>query len=108
MTGTRDDNPVTRAAPKTRLQVFPHLRAAPAWQVVFDGAKHSDFGQREGAGSPMTRYHKAILALSTAFWDATLQGKSEAAEWLQSESARSILKDADQWEMNDRARRWKP
>ncbi|MCU0795320.1 MAG: hypothetical protein MUF31_05215 [Akkermansiaceae bacterium] len=108
MTGTRDDNPITHADPKTRLQVFPHLRAAPAWQLVFDGAKHSDFGQRAGAESGMTRYHKAILALSTAFWDATLRGKPEAAEWLQGEAAKSILKETDQWEMNDRARRWKP
>jgi predicted dienelactone hydrolase len=108
MTGTRDDNPITHADPATRLKVFPHLRAAPAWQVVFDGALHSDFGQRSTARSGLTRYHQAILALSTAFWDATLRDDAAAAAWLTGPAARRALATEDVWQMNDRALTWNP
>ena len=108
MTGTLDDNPISGAAPETRLHVFPHLRNAPAWQVVFDGARHSDFGQRRTAGAATSRYHSAILALSTAFWDATLRDDEAAASWLEGGGAKKVLNAADDWRMNERATMWKP
>ncbi|MCW1921147.1 hypothetical protein OKA05_01190 [Luteolibacter arcticus] len=106
LTGTRDDSPIGNTTPADRLKVFPHLNQAPAWQVVFDQATHMDFGQREKAGSAAgsTRYHKAILALTTAFWDAELKAKPEAKAWLNGEKARSVLVAADRWESNGKAK----
>ena len=37
------------------------------------------------------RYHKAILALTTAFWDAQLKGDKEAKVWLDGDGAKSVL-----------------
>jgi predicted dienelactone hydrolase len=104
MTGTRDDSPIGNQTPADRLKVFPHLRKAPAWQVVFDGATHMDFGQRALRGGAIkdTRYHKAILALTTAFWDSTLQNNSAANSWLKGKGARSVLDPKDLWQSNGR------
>jgi predicted dienelactone hydrolase len=102
LTGTRDDSPIGNQTPENRLKVFPHLQRAPAWQVVFDGATHMDFGQRTLRGGEIknTRYHKAILALTTAFWDATLKGDAEATAWLKGAGAHSVLDPKDLWQTN--------
>lgn len=102
LTGTLDDSPIGNTTPADRLKVFPHLKEAPAWQVVFDKATHMDFGQRslKGATAQPTRYHRAILALTTAFWDAALKGKPEARKWLDGDSARNVLLLEDRWEKN--------
>jgi len=102
LTGTRDDSPIGNSTPADRLKVFPYLNQAPAWQVVFDGATHMDFGQSRGGDT--TRYHKAILALTTAFWDAELKGDPAAKQWLKGEKARSVLISADRWESNAKAK----
>ena len=102
MTGTRDDSPIGNSTAEDRLKVFPYLTQAPAWQVVFDQATHMDFGQRVGAKP--TRYHRAILALTTAFWDAELKADPEAKAWLNGEGARSVLIAADRWEANERVK----
>ncbi|MCU0748446.1 MAG: hypothetical protein MUF13_02760 [Akkermansiaceae bacterium] len=102
MTGTLDDSPIGKQTPADRLKVFPHLKQAPAWQVVFDGADHMDFGQRNLRGKTIenTRYHRAILALGTAFWDAQLKGKPEALSWLNGAGAKTVLDPKDQWQSN--------
>ena len=102
MTGTKDDSSIGDSSPEDRLKVFPALTAAPAWQVVFDGATHMDFGEREKAPKKRepSRYHKAILALTTAFWDAHLKGDKAAKAWLNGAGAKSALVDKDVWEMN--------
>lgn len=104
MTGTKDDSPIGNQSPEDRLKVYPFLAAAPAWQVVFDGATHMDFGQRTGglkaAADP--RYHRAILAVSTAFWDAHLKGDAAAKTWLNGKGAKSALSGADSWRRNPR------
>lgn len=102
MTGTEDDSPIGNQTPEDRLKVFPHLKKAPAWQVVFDGADHMDFGQRSLKGKEIknTRYHRAILALSTAFWDATLKKDPAANAWLKGDDARSVLEAKDVWQTN--------
>ena len=102
LTGTRDDSPIGNQTPESRLKVFPHLRHAPAWQVVFEGATHMDFGQRSLSGKAISnsRYHKAILCLTTAFWDATLKGDAEAAAWLNGKGVRSVLDPRDRWQSN--------
>jgi predicted dienelactone hydrolase len=106
MTGTEDGSPIGNTTPADRLKVFPHLTQAPAWQVVFDGATHMDFGERSLRGQVKsgTRYHRCILALSTAFWDAQLKGDKAAAAWLKGEGAKSVLDSKDVWDMNEKAR----
>lgn len=106
LTGTRDDSPVGRTTPADRLNVFPHLKQAAAWQVVFDEATHMDFGDREGvARAPRDRrYHRAIIALTTAFWDAHLKGDPAATAWLNGEGAKTVLAPKDRWEINPKAR----
>lgn len=102
MTGTRDDSPIGNTTPEDRLKVFPHLKQAPAWQVIFDKATHMDFGQRPGkTGDP--RYHRAILALTTAFWDAELKDDSAAKAWLEKDGPKSVLTKGDRWETNSKA-----
>jgi predicted dienelactone hydrolase len=102
MTGTLDDSPIGNTTPADRLKVFPHLKEAPAWQVVFDKANHGAFGQREvrGKTTKEPRYHRAILALTTAFWDAELKGKPEALKWLNEDGAKKVLLPEDRWEKN--------
>jgi hypothetical protein len=102
MTGTLDASPIGDTTPESRLMVFPNLTAAPAWQVVFDEATHMSFGERDFAGKAQNagRYHQAILALGTAFWDAHLKGDKAAKEWLVGEGAKSVLTQEDKWAVN--------
>ncbi len=102
MTGTLDDSPIGNSKPEDRLKVYPNLKQAPAWQVVFDKATHMSFGERDLRGQAIkdTRYHKAILALSTAFWDMTLKSDPDAKTWLNGPSAKSVLVPEDKWEKN--------
>lgn len=104
LTGTRDDSPIGKQTAADRLKVFPHLQKAPAWQVVFEGATHMDFGQRTLRGDAIkdTRYHLAILALTTAFWDSTLQSNPAATSWLNGKGAHSVLQPEDVWQWNGR------
>jgi predicted dienelactone hydrolase len=106
MTGTLDDSPIGDTTPASRLLVFPALTNAPAWQVVFDEATHMSFGERDLAGKSIkgSRYHEAILALSTAFWDAELRGDNAARAWLNGEGAEKALVSKDEWEINERAK----
>lgn len=99
MTGTKDNSPIGGGTAQDRLEVFPALTKAPAWQVVFDGATHMDFGQRNGVEKD-SRYHRAILALTTAFWDANLKGDKAAMDWLKGEGAKAELAKEDVWETN--------
>lgn len=102
LTGTRDDSPIGGGTPEDRLEVFPALAKAPAWQVVFDGATHMDFGERKTIlrKSKVSRYHEAILALTSAFWDAHLKGDKAAMEWLKGNGAKAALAKGDAWETN--------
>jgi predicted dienelactone hydrolase len=105
MTGTEDDSPIGDMEPEDRRKVFPNLTGSPAWQVVFDKATHMSFGERKGFRKrrESDRYHTAILALSTAFWDAHLRGDKAAAKWLNGEGAKKALLPQDEWEINARA-----
>ena len=102
MTGTLDDSPISDAKAADRLKVFPNLTHAPAWQVVFDQATHMSFSDRDLRGNPQAdaRYHQAILALTTAFWDAQLKGNADARNWLNGAGAKSVLIPADKCEIN--------
>jgi len=106
MTGTDDNSPIGNTTAADRLKVYPNLKQAPAWQVVFDKATHMSFGERESTGlaafrsNSDPRYHKAILALSTAFWDMTLKSDPAAKAWLNGPGAKSVLLPEDKWERN--------
>ncbi|RYD45835.1 MAG: hypothetical protein EOP83_30630 [Verrucomicrobiaceae bacterium] len=62
-----------------------------------------DLGQRPKI-EDSSRYHQAILALTTAFWDAELKANPEAKAWLNGKEARSVLVAADRWESNAKAK----
>lgn len=106
MTGTKDDSPIGNQTAADRLKVFPHLQKAGAWQVVFDKATHMTFSERDllGRQPRNPRYHRAILALTTAFWDAELKDNAPAKAWLTGDGAKSVLAPADVWQMNGKAR----
>lgn len=102
MTGTLDTSPIGGAGLESRLGVYPHLPASiPRYELVLDGAHHSAFSDRappRGDGPRNPNHHRAILALSTAFWDAHLRGDAEARTWLHGDGARSVLQAADRWQ----------
>ncbi|MGD9420613.1 MAG: alpha/beta hydrolase family protein [Verrucomicrobiota bacterium JB025] len=107
LTGTHDNSPFGKKDAAERLKVFPHLTLAPAWQVVFDQANHMTFGERDLQGKPPRdpRYHRAILALTTAFWDSTLKADPAAKIWLNGKGAKSVLSPDDRWQSNPAASR---
>ena len=73
MTGTLDSSPIGNASAASRREVFAALPPPSKDELVLDGAEHSAFTDRALPGDKATRnpnHHRAILALSTAFWDA--------------------------------------
>jgi predicted dienelactone hydrolase len=103
MTGTKDVSPIGGQTVESRLAVFPALPAGDKYQLVLDGAEHSAFGGgREGQRLQLRNrnpnHHRAILALSTAFWDAYLREDVAAKRWLTGEGPRGVLEKDDQWE----------
>jgi predicted dienelactone hydrolase len=102
MTGTADDSPIGDQTPASRREVFPALPATiDRYELVLDGANHGVFGDggRLFGGKPDPAHHRAIQALSTAFFDTYLRGDAAAKEWLQGEAVRKVLATADQWQL---------
>ena len=69
--------------------------------MVLDKAEHSAFGDRELPGEAHRRnpnHHQAILAATTAFWDAYLRDDPEAKKWLDGEEVRGVLEANDKWQ----------
>jgi predicted dienelactone hydrolase len=105
MTGTKD---VARIGGMTlggnldsRLGVYPALPPGDKYELVLHEAEHGAFGERALPGEGRQQnpnHHRVILALSTAFWDAFLQGDAEAKSWLNGEGARSVLEKEDKWQ----------
>lgn len=101
MTGTNDTSIINDTTVKDRLSVFPALPAGQKYELVLDEAEHSAFTDRPLPGDKGKRnpnHHKAILAISTAFWDAYLKQDSAAKKWLDGDGPRSVLEKADQWQ----------
>lgn len=101
LTGTKDSSPISGADAKTRLIVFPDLSLGSKYQLVLDNAEHSAFTERALPGETERRnpnHHPAMLAVTTAFWDAYLCNDKEAGQWLDSESVRSVLEKDDVWQ----------
>lgn len=102
LTGTKDSNPINGADAKTRLVVFPDLSPGSKYQLVLDKAEHSAFTERALPGETERRnpnHHRAMLAVTTAFWDAYLRQDKAARKWLDSDAVRSVLEKDDQWQM---------
>jgi predicted dienelactone hydrolase len=100
MTGTKDVAPIGNQDAASRLMVFPALPAGSKYQVVLNNAEHSAFTDRALPGDQEPRnpkHHPAILAITTAFWDAYLRSDPRARAWLDGAGPRSVLEEADQW-----------
>lgn len=101
MTGTEDVSPIGGIDVESRLAVYPALPAGGKYEVVLFGAKHSAFGdvpQRLDRGQRNPNHHRAITALSTAFWDAWLKKDETAKVWLDGEGPKSVLEEKDRWQ----------
>lgn len=101
MTGTRDTAPIGNQDVASRLAVYPALPAGAKYELVLDGAEHSVFTERPLPGEINARnpaHHPAILALSTAFWDAWLRQDAGAREWIDGASVRGVLAEGDRWQ----------
>lgn len=101
MTGTKDIAVIGDADLASRLNVYPNLPAGGKYELVLHGAEHSAFSDRALPGDREARnpnHHRAILALSTAFWDAWIRGDQAAREWLDGAGARSVLEAQDRWQ----------
>jgi predicted dienelactone hydrolase len=101
LTGTKDGSPISEMDPKSRLDVFPALPAGGKYELVLHNAEHSAFSDRPLPGDREKRnpnHHRAILAVTTAFWDAYLRGEAEAKSWLDGEEVRKVLEKEDRWQ----------
>jgi len=101
MTGTNDTALIGGQTVASRLAVFPALPPGDKYELVLDGAEHSAFTDRALPGDRQPRnpnHHRAILALSTAFWDAYLKDDPAAKDWLAGEGPKSVLEKADRWQ----------
>lgn len=100
MTGTKDLSVIGDADMESRLAVFPALPPGGKYEVVLYNAEHSAFTDRAFPGDSEPRnpnHHRAILALSTAFWDAYLRGSTEAKAWLDGDGPKTVLEEKDCW-----------
>lgn len=105
MTGTNDTAAiVSEQTVESRLEVYKSLpNTIDKFELVLDKAEHSAFGDRPLPGDKESRnpnHHKAILAMSTAFWDCYLKNSTEAKTWLTSDSAKQILEEGDKFQWN--------
>lgn len=76
------------------------LPSGRKYELVLNKAKHSVFTERalpRETASCNPNHHRAILAVTTAFWDAYLCDDTEARKWLDGETVRSVLEKDDQW-----------
>ena len=101
MTGTKDVAPIGKIDVQSRLSVFPALPPGGKYELVLENAEHSAFGDRPLPKDKEARnpnHHRAVLALSTAFWDAYLRGDNLAKTWLDGDGPSSVLESKDRWQ----------
>lgn len=100
MTGTKDQSPIGNTTPADRLKIYPALPAGGKYELVLDGANHMTFSDKNllGLAPRDSRYHNIIIAVSTAFWDACLQGDREAKGWLEGQGCKAMLAPVDHWQ----------
>lgn len=101
LTGTRDTAVIGGQTIESRLAVFPSLPVGQAYELVLHDAEHSAFTDRSLPGDRLPRnphHHRAILAITTAFWDAFLRQDANAREWLDGAGCRGALEAQDRWQ----------
>jgi len=101
MTGTKDTSIIGGQTVESRLAVFPALPDSLAYELVLHDAEHSAFTDRALPGDREPRnpnHHRAILALSTAFWDAFLRNDADARVWLDGPGPKAVLEPDDHWQ----------
>lgn len=101
MTGTNDTSIINNTTVEERLAVFSALPAKHKYELVLDKAEHSAFGDRPLPGDRVSRnpnHHLAILAISTAFWEAYLKHDAAARTWLEGNTVKSVLETNDRWQ----------
>jgi predicted dienelactone hydrolase len=102
MTGTKDIVSIGNADIKSRFAVFSALPTGDKYELVLHGAEHMVFTDRTLPGDTEPRnpsHHRAILALSTVFWDTYLRENATARKWLRGDGPKSILNENDRWQM---------
>jgi predicted dienelactone hydrolase len=102
MTGTEDIASIGNIDMAARLAVYLALPPGRKYELVLAGGQHSTFTDRPLPSDRAPRnpqHHPRILAISTAFWDATLTQNPQAQAWLDGPGPRSILDPADRWQM---------
>jgi predicted dienelactone hydrolase len=100
MTGTNETAAIGNIGLESRLAVYPALPPGEKYELVLEGAEHSAFNETGLPGDRRERnpnHHRAILALSTAFWDAYLRVDQEARKWLDGAGPASVLEAKDSW-----------
>ena len=100
MTGSLDNSPIGNASAASRRGVFAALPPPSKYELVLEGAEHSAFTDRALPGDKAPRnpnHHRAVLALSTAFWDAYLRADGAARTWLDGDGPRTVLQPRDVW-----------
>lgn len=101
MTGTNDNAPIGDADAASRLEVYKSLPHGDKYELVLADAEHSAFTDKDMPRKSSPRnpnHHRAILALSTAFWDSILKSDHSAQSWLTGKGARSVLEPDDRWQ----------
>lgn len=101
LTGTHDEAVIGGATPESRLGVYPALPPGGKYELVLHGAEHSAFSDRPLPGDREARnpnHHRAILALTTAFWDAYLRDDTAARQWLDGDGPRGVFEKEDRWQ----------
>lgn len=101
LTGTRDDSPIGNTQAADRRVPYDEITHADQYLLTFTGGDHMVFSGRLGTSRPgdaaMQRW---VLASTTAFWAAYLEGDPAAKAWLRGPLA-GALGSLGRWE-------WKP
>lgn len=100
ITGTADGALIGEQTPKSRRGVYPALPAGQKYELVLEGAEHSAFTDHALPGDSLPRnpnHHRAVMEISTAFFDSTLKGDADARAWLEGNGVRGVLEKNDQW-----------
>ena len=101
LTGTRDNLPsFSNQSIDSRRTIFPALPSGNAYELVLFNATHSAFSDRllRNDPPPNPKHHRAIQAITTAFWDAYLQGNEEARKLLNNGGTKDALEPQDTWQ----------
>jgi len=100
MTGTKDSSSIGRTTAEDRRKVYPALPPGGKYELVLNDGEHMAFSDRTilGREHRNLNHHRAIIALSTAFWDSYLKNEAGAKGWLDGQGAKGVLEEGDLWE----------